>query len=297
MKKLFIAVIGLILFNACEEDITLDLPASPAKVVVDGYVEAGSVPYIILSRSEGYFDAIGQSTLNNLPVQDARVFLSNGTDTVQLTEIDSVIDGISIGGFYMAIDSVSYLPTMIGTPGLTYTLQVLTKEGEVVSANAFLPEPIALDSVWFKLQPNSDSLGWAWARLSDPDTLGNYYRWFAKRANKTDDFFIAPLGSVFEDKFINGQSFDFAYNRGSIQNSTAEDDNNEEAGFYKTGDTIIVKFCTVDRGTFEFWRDAETQLSNNGSPFAVPSNVKSNVIGGRGLFATYSASYATIIAQ
>ncbi|MBK9319417.1 MAG: hypothetical protein IPM91_11735 [Bacteroidetes bacterium] len=38
-------------------------------------------------------------------------------------------------------------------------------------------------------------------------------------------------------------------------------------------------------------------MANNGSPFAVPSNVKSNIIGGRGLFATYSVAYDTIIAR
>ena len=46
--------------------------------------------------------------------------------------------------------------------------------------------------------------------------------------------FIAPSGSVFEDKFINGKAFDFAYNRGHLPNSTASEDENEEAGFYKT---------------------------------------------------------------
>jgi hypothetical protein len=44
-------------------------------------------------------------------------------------------------------------------------------------------------------------------------------------------------------------------------------------------------------------RDAETQISNNGSPFAVPSNIKTNINGGLGVFSTYSPAYDTIIAQ
>jgi len=37
--------------------------------------------------------------------------------------------------------------------------------------------------------------------------------------------------------------------------------------FYKVGDTVVVKFCTMDNNSYNFWRDAETQSSNNGNPF------------------------------
>ena len=296
MNKFLFILSAVFILTGCEKNIDLDLEDADSKIVVEGYVESGFVPYVILSRSQNYFDPIGQSTINNLPVRDAIVTISNGIDTVKLTEVDTTINGVTVGGFYIALDPLTLIPTMIGVPGTNYKVHVRSADGEEVTASALLPLPVALDSVWFKVQENTDSLGFAWAKLKDPDTIGNHYRWFAKRLNK-DNFFIPPFGSTFEDKFINGQRFDFAYNRGSIQNSTAEEDVNEEAGFYKKGDTIVVKFCTVDRSTFEFWRDAENQLGSNGSPFAVPSNIKSNVTGGRGLFATYTASYDTIIAQ
>ena len=296
MKKIFLLITSVLFLASCEKNIDLDLPDASSKIVVEGYVEAGFVPYVILSRSQNYFDPIGQSTINNLPIGDAIVTISNGVDTVQLTEVDTTVNGVTVSGFYIALDPNTLLPTMLGVPGTTYHLQVVTPKGEVVTSTSFLPPVIQLDSTWFKIQEGMDSLGYVWAKLNDPDTIGNYYRWFAKRLNE-DDFFIAPFGSTFEDKFINGQNFDFAYNRGSIQNSTAEEDLNEEAGFYKKGDTIIVKFCTIDKSTYEFWRDAENQLGSAGSPFAVPSNIKSNIVGGRGLFATYTAAYDTVIAQ
>jgi len=296
MKKYFIFLFISLFLMGCEKNINLDLPAIDEKVVVEGYVENGLPPYVLLSRTEPYFGPIGQSTLNNLPVRGAKVYISDGIDTILMTELDTSIGGVSIGGFYAALDSVTFFPTMFGIPGTTYHLLVITKDGEELSSTAILPLPVELDSTWFKVQDGLDSLGWAWARLSDPDTLGNSYRWFAKRLNK-DDFFLAPFGSIFEDRFINGRSFNFPYNRAAIQNSEAEEDKNEEAGFYKKGDTIIVKFCSTDFATYEFWRDAENQVSSNGSPFAVPSNIKSNIIGGRGLFATYTASYDTIIAN
>lgn len=288
--------IFILALAACERDITIDLPDGEQSVMVEGYVETGLPPYLILSRTQPFFDPIGQNTLNNLPVSGAEVTLSDGVDTVKLLEIDTVINNFAIRGFYIAVDANSGLPVMTGTPGRTYRLEVITGSGEVIRSVAKLQSPISLDSTWFRVQENLDSLGWAWARLSDPDTLGNCYRWMAKRLGK-DDFFIPPFGSTFEDKFINGRSFDFAYNRGSIQNSQADEDLNEEAGFFKKGDTIVVKFSAVDFATYEFWRDAENQLGNNGSPFAVPANIKSNIQGGKGLFATYSTTYDTIIAR
>ena len=112
----------------------------------------------------------------------------------------------------------------------------------------------------------------------------------AMRAGK-DSSFIPPFGSSFEDKFVNGTRFEFAFQRGSLLNSSAEDDINEEAGLFKKGDSVIVKFCSVDRTTFQFWRDAETQVANNGSPFSSPAPIRSNIIGGLGLFASYNPYY------
>ena len=275
---------------SCEKDITVDLPVPESKIVVDGYVEPNRPIYVLLTRNAPYFAPINQNTLINSVEKGAIVTVSDGDTTVRLTEIDTLVNGFTISGFYIALSG------MIGQPGKQYNLKVVSSKGEVVTASTNLMVPVPLDSVWFKLIENNDTLGFVWAHLTDPDTTGNCYRWFAKRVDK-DQSFIAPFGSSFEDRFINGKSFDFAYNRGSIQNSTAIDDNNEEAGFFKKGDTIIVKFCSIDRGVYEFWRDAEAQIGNNGGPFASPSNIKSNVVGGLGCFAGYSAVYDTLIAR
>ena len=296
MKQFLYLIVIALFFSSCEENISLDLPREDPRVVVDGYVETGLPPYVLLSRSSSYFDPINPGALNSFAESGAIVTIYDGDKLVQLTELDTVVNGVSLKGFYAALDSVTNLPTMFGEEGRTYQLTIITKDNKRLFSTVKLQPHIDLDSTWFKVQDNLDSLGFAWANLTDPDTIGNCYRWMAKRITK-DDLFLAPLGSAFEDKFINGQSFVFNAFRGQIPNSTKTDDINDEAGLFKKGDTIIVKFCVVDRGTFEFWRDAETQISNNGSPFAVPSNIKSNITGGLGLFATYSPAYDTIIAQ
>ena len=276
----FIVPLILILLNSCERDITVDLPQTKSKVVVDGYVEIGKPVYIILSRNAPYFAPINASSINSFEA-GATVTLNDGFITDTLSEVDSLV-----GIFYISLK-------IVGVEGRTYTLNIRTSQNEQLNAVTTLRKAVPLDSVWFKVQESlagNDSLGYVWAKLKDPDTLNNCYRWLAMRVGK-DASFIAPIGSSFEDRFINNTTFNFAYNRGSLLNSSAKDDINEEAGFFKKGDSIIVKWCAVDRPTFEFWRDAETQVSNNGSPFATPSVIRSNVKGGLGLFSAYSPSY------
>lgn len=291
LRSLYISLL-IIFFTSCEKDITVDLPQPDSKVVVDGYVETGKPIYILLTRSQPFFAPVDPSTINFWEA-GAVVTVSNGTETVTLNEVPLTIDGVEIHGLYMALNLSTFDTLMQGEEGKTYTLNITTKGGEQLSAVTKLQPVIPLDSIWFQVQttiPDNDSLGYLWATLKDPDTLNNCYRWLAIRVGK-DSSFMAPFGSAFEDKFINSKRFDFAYNRGAVFNSTAEDDNNEEEGFFKKGDSVIVKFCAIDRPTYEFWRDADTQAGNSGSPFTTPSPIRSNVIGGLGLFASYSPYY------
>ncbi|MEP7263717.1 MAG: DUF4249 domain-containing protein [Bacteroidota bacterium] len=293
-----IVLLYILLFVSCEKDITVDLPQPESKVVVDGYVETGKPIYILLSRNAPYFAPVNSSTLNT-GEKGAIVTVNDGTQTVTLTELPLTINGVTINGLYIALNLSSLDTTMKGEEGKTYTLNITTSGGEQLSAVTKLNPAIPLDSVWFQIQeslPGNDSLGYVWATLKDPDTLNNCYRWMAMRAGK-DSSFLPPFGSTFEDKFVNATRFDFAFPRGSVLNSSADDDNNDEAGFFKKGDSVIVKFCVVDRSTFEFWRDAETQVGNNGSPFTTPAPIRSNVVGGLGLFAAYSPWYYSFLAQ
>ena len=96
-------------------------------------------------------------------------------------------------------------------------------------ATAKIPQPIILDSLWFLAYEAYDSLGFIWAKFTDPDTTGNCYRWFAQRINSytynydppydnvigtmKDERPLAPIGSSTDDKLFNGLTFDFAFPR------------------------------------------------------------------------------------
>ena len=287
LKSLFsISVLGLafsMFLISCEKNITVNLPQSPSQVVVEGYVEIGQAPYVYLSYSNSYFAPLDSQALADFTIKGALVTISDGLVTDTLTE------AIPAYGYF-------YISTKLtGTINTTYTLTVKTKKGEVVTAQTYLHQPVALDSLWFKKQPvNDTTLGFVWARLSDPGTAKNNYRWFAKRLYR-DSNFIPPFGSVFDDKFINGSTVDFGFNRGSSPNGADGNEDPALTGFYKVGDTVVVKFCSMDNTSFKFWRDADAQAVNNGNPFGAIAPVKSGITGGLGVFCAYAASYDTVI--
>ena len=188
--------------------------------------------------------------------------------------------------------------SLTGQVGNSYTLTIV-QGGKTYTATTTIPTPVALDSLWFEVQGTLDSLGYIWAHLNEPAATVDYYRWFAMRLNK-DASFIAPFGSAIEDRFFNGQSFDFAYNRGMAPNSDAEDDNNGEAWYFKTEDTVVVKFASIDQASFDFWRSYETQVMSEGNPFAAPGSIKTNILPegeALGVFCGYGVFLDTLITQ
>jgi hypothetical protein len=300
----------------CTKDVDIDFPDTEPVVVVDGSIELGSPPIIFLTRSRSFNEPLGSDALTDIFVNDAIVEVSNGTDTVQLGEIcaaqlsmeDLEIAAELLGtdvGTLQSIDYCIYVDTsfsILGELNTTYQLDILTTEGDQLHAETFIREPIPLDSLWFEFWAGSDSLGFIYAELTDPGGEQNAYQWSAQRTNlypgteeMKDNGFIEPLGSVFEDRFFDGLNFEFFYNRGQVPNSAKEDDNNEESGFFKLGDTVDVRFATTTIAAYQYYTTSDDQLVNNGSPFAVPANLPSNIEGGIGLWAGYAPVVQEVI--
>ncbi len=67
--------------------------------------------------------------------------------------------------------------------------------------------------------------------------------------------------------------------------------------FYRLGDTINIKFCTLDREHYEFWNSVQTEIITSSNPFASShAKIKSNINGGYGIWGGYGATYYTVVA-
>ncbi len=307
----------LLLFTGCTKDITVDLPETEPKVVVEGTIETGGPPLVILTRTQSFFAPTSVASIAASFISDAVVTVNDGFNTYQLDRIcsndlpDSLLaaaaqaTGIDVGLLQAANICVwtKLNDELNGVEGRTYRLNVETM-GRTVTATTTIPIGVALDSLWFKLalqQPNDDSLGFVYARLTDPDTLGNAYRWFARRINKGSDGepkdgrFIPPFFSVFEDKYVNALSFDLFFDRGSEPFSSAIDDNNEESGYFKRDDTVVVKFASIGVAEYRFYNSLANNVATQGDLFSNPSNVRSNVQGGIGVWAGLATRFDTVV--
>lgn len=311
-----IALISCIsLLPACQKEIEVELPEIAAKIVVDGKIEPGVPPYVILTYNMPYFGPADINSIQNSFVHNAVITVSDGTNTVTLTEYcsqslpDSLlplvasftgVDTFSLQNFNYCIYT-TLNPAIFGQFGKTYSLNVAVDGKKLTASTPILPA-VPLDSLWFryeKLNAEGDTLGFIWAHANEPGNEYNAYRWLAKRNGK-DFSFIAPPGAATNDKYYNGQSFDFAYSRGHVQNSQAEDDHNEEHGYFKAGDTVVVKFCSIDHAVYSFYRSLDIVINNDGNPFASPSSVESNVYPQEealGIWCGYGVATHTVICK
>jgi hypothetical protein len=332
MKLFFISIAAFLLATlcSCEKEITVDLPEVEKKIVVEGSILPGEIPLVILTWTQGYFEPTDATSLQNIFVHDAEVTITENGRLHKLTEYcasdplikpflaeASALLGLSVESLQslnLCVYTKFSLPesedALVGEVNTTYKLEV-HKDNYHITGETKIPSLVELDTVYFDIiNPDfQDSLGILFGNLTDPDTSGNAYRWFAKRINhypsnipdaglrgkQKDLTFIAPFGSVYDDSFFNGLSFEFAYPRGIEANSAKFDDLNDERSFFKVGDTVAIRGCTIDRAAFKFIRSLEAQVGNQGSPFAVPFNLESNLTGGLGAFIGYGAVYDTVV--
>lgn len=287
----FIVILTVLLLQACEKTIQVQPDQQAPKLVVEAQIESGQPPIVVLSHSIDYFSTIDASALNNTYVHGAKVTVSDGQKTVTLKETAVPLTG----GYYFYYYSTSQnspLSLMYGDFGKKYDLQIETG-GQVYQATTTIPQPARkIDSLWWKPAPNNPDTTKAvlMARVTDPPGYGNYIRYFTSVNGK--DFYPGQ-NSVFDDQIIDGTTYDIQIDKGVTR---SEKLNLDEYGYFKRGDTAIVKMCNIDKASYDFWRTWEFTYQSVGNPFSTPGKVISNIgNGGLGSFCGYAVQYKRLI--
>jgi hypothetical protein len=285
----------LIFFSSCEKEVKFDLGPSAEKVVVEGTIETGLPPYVLLTKSIGFFSKVDLNTLSNSFLHNAKITVSDGSQSFVLREYQ-VMDNSGISFYFYSVDSADVAAIAFrGMAGKTYRLKI-EYDGKVYESVTNIPQPKALDSLWAKAPPSEEipkdypNSMLLFARYTDPDTLGNRVRYFTKRNGQP---FLPPYYSVNDDAIINGSRIDIQLNAGFDRMDTI---NQETFGYFYKGDTVIVKWSSIDKGVFDFWRTLEFSYGATGNPFAAPVEVSSNISGGAlGVWAGYGNTFDTLI--
>lgn len=317
LRVLAAMAVGALLLQSCEKEITVDLPETEPRVVVEASIETGQPPLVILTRTQAFFAPTSISSIANSFVREATVTVFDGVTTHVLDRVCSSLlppelleEAAAATGIEPALLANADIciwtkldNALLGEEGRSYRLGV-EADGRSLNATTTIPQAVAPDSLWFKLafqQPNDDTLGFVWARITDPDTLGNHYRFFSRRINAGPDGgpkdagFVAPFFSVYEDRYVNGLTFDFSFSRGRRPFSQAEDDENEERGYFKVGDTVVVKFASIGTAEYQFFSSFQNNAATQGDVFSTPTNVVSNIQGGLGVWVGYGVALDTLV--
>lgn len=298
--------ISMALLSACEQEYIPPPAEDGPKYVVEGYLEAGenpTPPYLILTRTFDFYGEFGPDQFTESFVHDADVRVTDGTIEVAFQEIcffdlDSTLREQLASQFGLSADSLSVnfcvyldlLNQLQPQAGKTYDLRIAVS-GDTITSSTQIPMPVPLDSLKFEPPPGdaNDSLAQLTCYISDPPGVKDFYRYFvATNGGQLETGF----SSVEEDLFFDGKSFGFQLLNPATDSGDADP---EEFGLYFVGDTITLKWCTIDEANFDFWNTLEFARSNQG-PFSSYTRLQSNVNGALGVWGGYSVNYYTRIA-
>ena len=312
MKKLvptlvvfFVLVLMMTTLWHCEKEFIPDTIALEEMLVVEGYIEAGdrpTPPFVILTRSVPFFKELNTSDLNSLFVRDAEVWVESDGQKVYLQEICLAeltpeqrqllqqLTGLSIAGSQLNVCLYTDLSfRMLGQTGATYRLHINAGE-HILEATTTIPDTVGLTGLRFDQPPGepSDTLRRLLCRINDPAQVANFYRYFT---GINGGGLLSPSNSTIDDNFFDGRSFEFPLLKAEPPNT---DFDPATFGLYRLGDTVLVKWATIDQTQYDFWSSLESAVSNQG-PFSTYTRVNSNVKGGLGVWGGLSARYYTQI--
>jgi hypothetical protein len=306
MKIRFIivnAIVAIFLFTSCEEEYTPVKSGDGPKYVVEGYIEAGQnpfPPYVLLTKSFDFYGTLTPEQFTGSFVHGAEVHVSDGTQDVVFPEIclsdlpeELRKQAAALFGFNadsLAIDYCVYYDLtgqLHPEENKKYDLRIIA-DGHIITASTFIPVHVPIDTLHFEPPPGkpNDTLAQLKCGISDPPGVRNFYRYFGATNGGP---LKTTFSSVEEDLFFDGKSFEFQLFNPRTTDADADPD---EFGLYFVGDTITIKWCSMDEAHFNFWNTLEFSNANQG-PFSSYTRLQSNINGGLGIWGGYSVSYYT----
>ncbi len=300
------------LLMGCEKNITLDLPPPKPFLVVYGVVEPDSLIKVSLSRNSAYFDPVDLNAVLNLLDYQATV-IASCLDSLGNTVVDTLrplrLPEFPILQYWTVFNYVGN--KIRGQHNKVYHLRIVHPDHEI-TATTLVPPPSRMDSIWTRTRaaiqrqsnPNANptrrdsELVQLYYRYRDPQELGDQVRVFTKSNREVQ--WSTAFNSVYDDQFFNGQSIDFVLPRGKEAYLFNDSTTFEEFGLFQAGDTIDIKWASIDRTGFLFWRSLAQAAGGGGGPFGaqpkVTTNLKALRGGALGLWAGYgSVHYRHIV--
>ncbi|RFP63684.1 DUF4249 domain-containing protein [Hymenobacter lapidiphilus] len=268
-------LVGLLLGSAAlvgcglQKDVDVELPAYPAQLVVEAYLENGQAPRITVTESVDYLAAPTPQVPTDVT---ATLTLPDGR-----REVLKFVPGQDkrTGKAYTHIGT----RILAAQPGQTFSLELTDTKGRRVTGSAIVPVLVPIDTVeWvFNDKPEAERRAYVLTRFLDPATPFDYYRFQIHRRRVNND---PEVEYTVEDRLSNGTEYTLG---------TGYD--------FKRNDTLVVSLYHLDRPYFQFLQSVQDARNANGNPFGQPSAIKSTIEGGLGVFTVLSYQRRSVIVR
>jgi hypothetical protein len=274
---------GLAACGGFQKDIVVPLPAYANQLVVECYLENGTVPRLAITESVPYLDD-GQAAAAGSYV----LKLPNG-QSVQLPVDVAVKLTLPSGGtmnmaFRPGLDSTTgKYYTHVGTgrivarAGQQFALDAQDQRGRHVTGTAVVPTFIPIDSVKYKFNDltGSNRKAYFLTKWTDPANTIDFYRLMLHRGKPANN---SETDNDIRDRLFNGLPY--------AQVTRYR---------FNPNDTITATLYHVDTLYFDFRQSIRDARNANGNPFSQPSSIHSTVQGGIGVFTVLVKDVKTLI--
>ena len=240
-----------------EENTTVKLPNYESQLVVECYLEPGFKVQLLLTESSGYF-------------AEPKLPLVN--DAVVTITYLGIVDTLKYSSLTYLSDFKYYNYVSSRTVPIDYEnefeLNIEDGKGRKVTSKTYLIPPPTIDSLSINFN-NSSKANLIAHFVHNPDEKDYYRILFHK-----DSVNNIIQNITFSDEFSNNEK---------IVIGTRYD--------YIEGDEAFVTLYKLNKDYYDFLQSIDAARSSNGNPFSQPSLIKSNVVGGIGIFTGLSFDF------
>lgn len=305
MKKIFAPVLILVVAASCEQDIVLDIPPQPVKLVVNGLVRTSTVFRVTVSKTTGVLDTISpQGSL----VTNALVYLYEN-NVVKDTLVYNATSGAYVvkantravsGNTYLLKASAPGFTAVEGTTTTPYTtpIQSITRRMNVRkdAGGNFL------DEVKITFMDNPAAINYYMFRVRQPQFRGggnvSYNNIYCMHSTDHD---IEGRESGEPTEFescINDEFFlkDINFN-GKVKEVVLFIQHTDLEPVLLSGNRFvkpIVELHSITEDQYKYRKSLNTYRGAEDNPFAEPVLVHGNIKNGYGVFLTYDLVRDTI---
>lgn len=274
MKKIVLPSLIALLLAACEQT-----PPLTDILVAEGWMEEGRHPVVFLHKAvrlDGNETEM-EGMMRQSIVYSARVFVSDGTDTIQLI---AKIDTAKMPPYYY------HNVRMTGQAGKTYTLTV-DYRGQTLTSTTTIPPTVPIDSIVISASEHRPEAREVNIHFRDNPATTDYYALFYCKGRQTQ-YTLSSLG-VRDDLSWQGRHVVWRLNR-----SHTLLDNEDDFGF-AVGDTVSVRLSHIDAASYAFWSSFASASMTNTWIFMSKTQISSNINGGLGCWCGYGSDIRKLI--